>query len=182
MKIEKGISIGIIAVITLATVIAIGFGIGYSIFSQLYYNLRSLNAVDSEEVGVHRLHVASQLFICYIGFFATAVFLQLCVVLVSLFLVTSSMVGIVVLRKRKASQDNVNGLIRFLVISVVVLVCFAMRSSVALLELNFYSMPAWYVYGIVQLVCGTATFLAFLCFVWFSVQRQRHQICPRRRP
>lgn len=105
---------------------------------------------------------------------ATTVLLS-CVVLVALFLVLSCAVGIVILKRQGVSRDAIVGLVRFLEISVIVLVAFTMRLSLDVLALTLWYVPEWYEYAIVHLMCMSASNVAFLCFVWFAVQRQRNR-------
>lgn len=142
---------------------ALGAAIAFAVISARFYNVQR-NVDMYQKLHANAAGRASQII--------TTVLLG-CVELVAMFLVVSCIVGIVILRRRGVSRDAVVGLLRFLVIAVVVWIAFSMRLIVDALKSNTWYVPDWLEFAVVHLLCMTASSIAFLCFVWFAVQRQR---------
>jgi uncharacterized membrane protein len=161
-RIILGVSFGLVGVIA---AMALGFAISVAIF---YKDYRWTLFITSNEVPA--LASAKYYSDCYA---AVSVALKSLATLFAIFLFVSSIIGLIVL-KRKKRREEVRAVARLLFVACILLVCVSVQ--LACMTLNYgWVIPQWFQFGLVRVgVNGlmTVTYLVFVFLAFYNTHLQ----------
>jgi hypothetical protein len=160
---ERILMIVAFCVLVVLGCLGIGFGVAYSVYLT---RALTLNALDFKGV----LKITTQARFSSFGLRIVRLILSLSSVLLAMFLVISSAMGLVLLKRRGVSKDDLFGVIRFLVIVIFILVGSAIRAGNNVMTdiVQIYG-PRWWKTGIVSLAAPSLIYLMFIAFCFFAL-------------